>query len=514
MTNILDEKLNIDDCLEQYLKDNDLLRPVELQAAKMEKSITEDHLGSILVRNGFLHQDVLVKALIQITNKNLVHEELILPHVPPQLLQDLRCKIAAQTIDEVYLATLGNELEVKYKLQKYFPSQKLVLIDADSDSVESYLDKLKTIHDSESSVLETIIRDAIMYDVSDIHIVPRKESYTVLNRRNGVRNLEREGSKEEYLTLSARIKDRARMDLAERRKPQDGGFGLDFNGRIVDLRVATVPTLDGEVIVIRILDPAKANKKLKDLGISNLQAWTKASSRLNGLCLITGATGSGKTTTLNATVRELDRFGKSIYTAEDPVEYSIPYITQVNINEAVGLNFARALKAFMRADPDVIILGEIRDEDTARNAIKAAETGHLVFATLHTNSIISSVNRLRDLGIPAHELKYVLRSILTQTLVRILCTHCDGTDKNCGRCRGTGYMGRKIVSECHYFNTLEETERVLEKKEVRWRTMVEDAIEFYKSGQTTREEIVRVFGAEVEDILVLHENNNEGVDTQ
>ena len=481
----------------------------------MERSITEDHLGAILVRNGFLHQDILVKALIKITNKNLVHEEIILPHVPPELLYELRCKIAAQTVEDVYVATLGNEDETVYKLQKYFPSQNVVLIDADSDSIEAYLEKLKTIHDSEASLLETIIRDAIMNDVSDIHIIPRAKSYTVLNRRLGVRELELEGDKEDYLTLSARIKDRSRMDLAERRKPQDGGFNIDYNGRIVDLRVATVPTVEGEAIVIRILDPAKANKKLKELGISNIQAWNKASTRLNGLCLITGATGSGKTTTLNATVRELDRFGRSIYTAEDPVEYNIPYIVQVNINDAVGLDFSRALKSFMRADPDVIILGEIRDEDTARNAIKAAETGHLVFATLHTNSIISSVNRMRDLGVPAHELKYVLRAILTQTLVRVSCTHCDGTDKKCQHCRGSGYSGRQIVSECHYFNTMEETELVLEKKEIRWKTIVEDAYDLYMSGATTREEFVRVFGAEAQDMIEERESqskNEESVD--
>lgn len=496
-----EKSLSIDDQLEKYLLKNNILNETELKAAKMERSITEEHLGAILVKNGFLHQDILVKALIEITDKNLVHEEIILPHVPPELLYELRCKIAAQTVEDVYVATLGNKDETIYRLKKHFPSQNIVLIDADSDSVESYLEKLKAIHDSEASLLETIIRDAIMNDVSDIHIIPRPSSFTILNRRLGVRELEMEGDKEDYIVLAARIKDRSRMDLAERRKPQDGGFNIDYNGRIVDLRVATVPTVDGEAIIIRILDPAKANKKLKELGISNIAAWKKGSTRLNGLCLITGATGSGKTTTLNATVRELDRFGKSIYTVEDPVEYNIPFITQVNVNDAVGLDFARALKAFMRADPDVIILGEIRDEDTARNAIKAAETGHLVFATLHTSSIISSVNRMRDLGVPAHELKYVLRAILTQNLIRVSCNHCNGKDKNCSHCRGSGYSGRRIVSECHYFPNTEETELVLEKKEVRWTTMIEDAYSVYASGETTKEELIRIFGSEAEDLI-------------
>jgi len=495
---MIEQSLSRDELLSAYLMDKGLLLPVELQAAQMEQEHTKEELGNILVKNGFLPHDKLIDILLEITDQNLSGEEVILAHVPAELLQELNAKVAAQTVKAVYVASLNPESEVKHKLQPYFPAQDIIFIEAPMDSIETYLDKLSTINDSQASALEKLIRRAISYEVSDIHIIPRFETYTVLFRHMGVRKLEHEGTYEEYLQLAARIKDKSRMDLAEKRVPQDGGFSIEYNGRLVDLRVATVPTTGGESIIIRILDPKNSNKKLKDLGISNLKAWSEGTSRLNGMCLVCGATGSGKTTTLNGTVRELDRFGKAIYTAEDPVEYQIPYIGQCNINESVGLDFSRALKAFMRSDPDIIILGEIRDEDTARNAIKAAETGHLVFATLHTSSILGAVNRFRDLNVPLHELKYVLRAVLAQMLVRTLCTSCGG--KGCEKCFQTGYAGRTIVSECHYFTGVDEVEDILENKKIVWTTMIEDAYAKFENGLTDYKELDRVFGAEFKQL--------------
>lgn len=507
----LNNKKTKDELLEEYLLEHGIVSEQAMMASLMEKNVTEDPLGNILVKNGFLKHEDFVSAVLEVTDNSLYDESVILPHVPHEILLKTKTKISAQTVRDVYVSTLSSEDEVYYHLKKYFMSQNIIFVDSSPESISEYLDKLNSINDGESSVLEQIIRSSIIGGVSDIHIQPRSGSYSVFFRHNGVRRLEREGDMDEYLNLNARIKDRSRMDLAERRIPQDGGFDIEYNGRLVDLRVATVPTLSGEIIVIRILDPEKSNNKLDELGITDIESWRSGASLLHGLCLICGATGSGKTTTLNGTIRELDRFGKAIYTAEDPVEYSVPYVGQVNINEAVGLDFSRALKSFMRADPDVIILGEVRDEETARNAIKAAETGHLVFATLHTSSILGSINRLRDLGVPMHELKYVLRSVLAQTLIRVTCQTCYGEDMDCSRCMGTGYSGRTIVSECYYFNDIKEIEDILSNRTVKWKTMLEDAYEKYINGITDKKEVIRVFGADGMNYIKEHgERNTEG----
>lgn len=487
--------------LKEYLIQHDLIEHVQLDAAIRESAVSKIPLGQTMVLNGFISQDVLIEALIAITDESLFEEDLIVPHVPDEILHETRTKIVTQTVKAVYISTMSDQNEVRYKLQPYFKDIELKFTPANAEDIESYLDKLSNINDSESSILENLIRTAIMKGVSDIHIEPRTHTYTVFYRHLGVRKIVYEGELEEYLQLNARIKDRSKMDLAERRVPQDGGFPIEYNGRIVDLRVATVPMNEGEKITIRILDPAKANNKITSLGISNLNAWRNGTSRSAGLCLICGPTGSGKTTTLNATVRSLNPFEKAIYTAEDPVEYSIPYVSQININEMVGLNFSRAVRAFMRHDPDIIIVGEVRDIDTARNMVKAAETGHLVIATLHTESIHGAIDRLRDIGVDKHELKYILRSIMAQKLMRVLCQRCFGDDKNCPHCFGSGYSGRTIISEAHYFKDVNSVNDLLNTDNVHWVTMIEDAYNKYKEGHTSYEEMFRVFGAEARYII-------------
>ncbi len=504
-------ELSKDELVSEYLLKNKLVSKEMIFAANKESEITEEAVGNILVSNGFLAHDDLINALLQVTNKNLVHEEVIIAHIDPEILRSTRTKIAAQTIKKVFLATMSDEMEVRYNLAKEFPQQEIEFINASPESIEDYLDKLDMINNSEDSVLETMLREAIANGVSDIHIIPRKNSYSVFYRHLGVRTIVKEGDLEEYITLIARIKNKAKVDIAEKRIPLDGGFYIEYNGRIVDLRVGTVPTISGEVCVMRILDPANANRKVSDIGITNLDGWMKGCRRINGLCLVVGPTGSGKTTTLNSTAKELDRFGKAIYTVEDPVEYQLPYISQVNINVDVGLDFARALKAFLRLDPDVIILGEIRDENTARNAVQAAETGHLVFATLHAGSIKGCVGRLRDLKVPVHELKGILRSVLAQSLLRTVCSSCHGDcrrnpsnylDENaCKKCLNTGYSGRTIISECHYFENEEEVEEMLAGGSVKWRTVIEDAYYKYVDGVTDYDEFIRVFDSQGLDMI-------------
>lgn len=507
--------------LSEILLSRDIVPEEAIRTAKMESDITGDDITKILVRNGFVTQDKVLDIIIDLDSETLTNEEVIVPNIKPEVLINNKTMINAVTDKIVFFSTVNNNQadEIAYMLQQnYFPKHEIRQIPCNIAKYNEYAEKIKSIYEDDGNLVDRIIRKAIKNDISDIHIVPQYDTYTVLFRFLGVRYPDDMGTKEEYNQLGARIKDLSKMDMSERRKPQDGGFQLDYNGRYVDLRVATVPTPDGEIIVIRILDPEKAQLSLTSLGISAVEEWRKGASRSDGLCLICGPTGSGKTTTLNSTLREQDRFGKAIFTIEDPVEYRIPYIGQVNINTNVGLDFARAIKAFMRSDPDVIVVGEVRDDETARNAIKAAETGHLVFATLHTGSIPGAVSRLRDLGVEAHELKYVLRAVMAQRLMRIICTTCHGTGKTddaegkeCQTCQGKSYSGRTVVSEVKYFSEMKDVLDIITSNEkdadITWKTMIEDGYDKFNKNITSPGEFIRLFGTEAERIL-----SNQGYD--
>jgi general secretion pathway protein E len=501
LNNIVAEK---DRILSEHLVTNGLVTAKALRASLMEQNITHENLGLILVQNGCLSHDELVEAMLSITDESLIDEELILAYIPPSLLQKHRAMIVAETAHNVYIATLGDHQSCSYDLARFFPKQNIRFIPANIEKIENYHAKLSKIHNSDQSILEKIMRKAIMHGASDIHIMPKRGSYSIFLRILGENHLDYEGSLDEYNKVSAMIKDRAKMDLAERRKPQDGSYTIEYNGRYIDLRVGTVPAKMGEVIVMRILDPEKTNVKLKNLGITDVEDWHKAISRSDGIILICGTTGSGKTTTLTATIREMDRLGKAIYTAEDPVEYNQPFVRQVNINDVVGLDYSAAIKAFMRADPDIIIIGEIRDLNTARNAIKAAETGHLVIATMHTSSIAGSITRLRDLGVEPHEIKYILRGVLTQKLMKVLCKKCEG--KGCEACMKTGYGSRTIISECKYFRNKDEVEHMINGGKPTWSTIIEDAFAKYDNGQTNFDELLYIFGDEA---VVLEQQRND-----
>ncbi|HRJ13328.1 MAG TPA: ATPase, T2SS/T4P/T4SS family, partial [Alphaproteobacteria bacterium] len=338
-----------------------------------------------------------------------------------------------------------------------------------------------------------LLSRAVRSNASDIHIEPRSHSFTVFFRLLGVRQIVHEGSLEQFGVMAAQIKDRSRMDQVETRVPQDGSFSIVTVGRVVDARVATIPTVNGEVVVIRLLDPDRANVRLEALGISRIDELHSAVNYPYGLALVCGATGSGKTTTLNATVREMDRFERSIRTVEEPVEYRIPYVAQVNVNRIVGLDFATALRAFMRADPDVIVLGEIRDVETGSLTLRAAETGHMVMATLHTGSIRGAFGRLKALEVSPLDLQPLLRGVLVQRLIRTLCIACRGS--GCHVCFGTGFSGRTVVSECTSFRSESEVKRAFDG-ESWWPSMIRDAMDKVEQGTTSVLELRRVFHSE------------------
>lgn len=506
----MNELVTRDVQVEQYLNKHELVSEIAVSAAKKEAAITGDGLGEVLVKNGFLHQDSLVEALLQVTDDALLDEELILPHVPGHVLRDLQCMILAQTIESVYVATTSKASVVKFALAEFFPDQKIKFISANQNRIDQYLEKVDAIEESDTTIVEKLIRESVLQGASDIHIKPRKATYSVFIRRLGVMELVHEGDIAEYLMVTSKIKAMSKkMDIAERRLPQDGSFSFDVNGRLIDLRIVTLPSVDSEACVIRILDPQNSAKSLTDLGITNLDQWERAITRRSGLCLVCGPTGSGKTTTLSATIHSLNRFEQSIYSAEDPVEYNIPYVTQVSINPAVGLTYAKAMKAFLRADPDIILLGEIRDEETAALAIEAARTGHLVIATVHTESVKGIINRFKDLKVKPSDLAEVLLSGMAQKLIRTLCQSCGGQDRQCTKCDGKKYVDRTVVSECHYFRSQEEVEKLIEGGNRSWNSILDDAMSKFSEGVTDTAEMKRVFGAEFEDAV--DQSTSDGV---
>lgn len=487
----------MDKVLGELLLKRGLITKERLQASLMEQTVTKERLGKILVRNGFLRQDILLRLMREINPNSLHDESVFQTAIPAEILIQTRSMIVALVEDTLYLSTLSSPELVRRRIRPYTIGYKVAFTAANPVRMQEYLGQLSSNDEDEMLSWEKIFYDAMRTKCSDIHVLPRHGSYTVMYRRDGVLNLTHEGSRDEYIALVSRVKDLAKMDMAERRRPQDGGFSMEYSGRIISFRVATSPIVHGEKLVVRILDPDAVNLDLSQMGITRIAEWRRAVQRTSGLCLICGPTGSGKTTTLSATVREMNFLERAIYSVEDPVEHLLPYGAQVNVNPAVGLGFSEAVRAFMRQDPDVILVGEIRDIDTARNALKAGETGHLSIGTLHTDSIITTLGRLRDIGVASHELRHLLRGVMVQRLMRVYCKECGG--KGCDLCSGSGYKGREAVSEVASFSNEEDVDAVIAGK-VSWPTIQQDGRAKVLAGKTSEAEFERVFGIPMSDV--------------
>ena len=369
-----------------------------------------------------------------------------------------------------------------------------------------------------------ILSDAISKGASDIHIEPYETRVRVRYRIDGVLY--------EQVTIPPKIKDAviarikiiSKLNVVERRLPQDGRIKLRVGEKEVDIRVSTVPTVFGEKVVMRLLDKSGLVFDLEKLGFEpeQLNIFENAINKPYGMILITGPTGSGKTTTLYSALRKINREGINIMTVEDPVEYNFEGLNQVNVNETVGLTFATALRAFLRQDPDVILVGEIRDYETADIAIKASLTGHLVFSTLHTNNAPSTVTRLIDMGVEPFLVASSLLIVVAQRLVRKVCPYCKeeyrpkeellkalGIEdqkvfyrgKGCNNCRNTGYKGRIALYEIMEVNdeirkaiVRKEDENIIRELAIKngMKTLLETGITKAKMGITTVEEVLRV----------------------
>ncbi len=351
-----------------------------------------------------------------------------------------------------------------------------------------------------SEILNAYLDEAIELNVSDIHLEPFKDYVTIRYRIDGELVIMRKIPHEAYEVLVGRIKVWSNIDIIDKRLPLDGKISYSFGGKNFDIRVATMPTIYGEKIVLRLLYKDDALINLEKLGYASedINILKHMLSANNGIILICGPTGSGKSTSLYSFLKELDNKTKNIITIEDPVEYTIDGITQINVNNKVNLTFPKCLRSILRSDPDVIMIGEIRDEETAEIAVKAAITGHLVLSTLHTNDSITSISRLYNMGIPKYLISDALVGVISQRLIRKKCTLCHG--KGCEKCSNTGYKGRICCYE--YFvsdgilreminenKTQAQIKNYLIKKD--FKSIEERAKELYENGVTTFEEYRR-----------------------
>ncbi|MCL1812623.1 MAG: GspE/PulE family protein [Treponema sp.] len=342
--------------------------------------------------------------------------------------------------------------------------------------------------------------DAVKMGASDIHLEAQRESVQVRYRIDGMLRLVKRLEPGIFQQLSNRIKVMAGLNTLELRLPQDGRITVIIEGKRKDMRVSIVPVTDGESIVLRLFQEAEEVFSLDDLGfhIDDLKALRQAVKLPYGLVMFSGPTGSGKTTTLHALLSELPSMERKIITIEDPVEQYVPGINQIQINEAINLNFDGMLRRVLRQDPDVIMVGEIRDEATAELALRSSLTGHLILSTLHTNDSAGIITRLTDMGIAPYLTAASLRYCSAQRLVRRLCKKCNG--KGCNFCGGSGFRGRSVIGEVFCVDeeirfligkekTADEIRKVLIKKGMK--TLFERGMEKVKKGITTREELER-----------------------
>jgi type IV pilus assembly protein PilB len=353
-----------------------------------------------------------------------------------------------------------------------------------AQSTTALTDENVSDSDDEAPIIRFVnllISQAIMDHASDIHIEPQRDGLAVRYRIDGVLHEMQRASRSMIAGVISRLKIMAGMDIAERRKPQDGRISVAQAGRSVDLRVATLPTVWGEKVVMRILDSEGSHISIDDLNLSprNLEVFRSSFNKPHGMVLVTGPTGSGKSTTLYSVVEEVARPEVNVITVEDPVEYRMNGVNQVQVNVKAGLTFASALRSILRSDPDIVLIGEIRDRETAQIAIEASLTGHLVLSTLHTNDAPSAVTRLVEMGVEPFLVGSAMECVVAQRLARRLCPHCreayqptrdelEGLrfplpqgnpmptfwrPRGCQKCSGTGYSGRIAIHEVMQVDT-------------------------------------------------------------
>ncbi len=532
----------------------ELMRALQLQ----KESDFSRKLGEILVDEGFVTEREISEQLAEQLRLEFVDlygvdlDLKLLEQFPLQVLKNAWAVPFGEDDESIHVATSDplnyDALEV---LERSVVTKPVKLYLAMKGEIQHIFQRIEIIHSTKSIVAEVkreirqhgvkneseesavlklirlVIRDAILRNASDLHIEPDAHEVSVRARVDGVLHETFVFDLEVYTALASRIKILGNLDISERRKSQDGRFMLIVDGKEYDFRLSATPTLHGESIVMRILDQQKVLMKMSELGFEeeNLRTFHEVIRQPYGIVLLTGPTGSGKTTTLYAALNEIKSIENKVLTIEDPVEYQLPLIQQVQVNEKIGFTFAKALKSFLRQDPDIIMVGEIRDFETLGAAAQASLTGHLVFSTLHTNDAPSAVSRMVQMGLEPYLIADALIAIVAQRLVRKICPYCKTESRphhdlikrvekylpenplffrgtGCPECEMTGYMGRTLIVEILRVNEavaqkisegatrLEIAKAALE--EGAYRPMVEDGLRKVLSGVTTLEEILRV----------------------
>jgi len=489
----------------------------QIRAANFERGVTGRSLVDTLKQNRYLSDKDTLVAMESYNAGSLSYLTSWDIAVPKELLKEHNILINAVQEDHVTVSSTEPERLVRDIVSYYYPNKEVRFVAFRVAQFEEFLEKLEQpIEDvivggltgsleaesivkdieEDNEILTNLLRRCTIFGGSDIHIEPKSETYLVKVRYNGELVQIHEGSKDQHKVLVAQLKDKASIDMMEERVDQDGSFREIVGDNTVDYRVVLIPIGHGQKEVIRILDPENSTKKLNELGMSEdvYARMQRLLERPKGLILIIGTTGSGKSTTLEASYGEIDSLGKAIYAAEAPVEYHTTNISKTSKNDLVGMTMGRITRSYMRGDPDVISVGEVRDEETARGIVDSAETGHLTMGTLHSGSAAEAHQRLVGKGVEELALESALCGVLYQRLFKTTCQHCLG--KGCAACFNTGYGGRLVFAELASFNTREEVRRMA-SGETWWPSLLDDGLEKFGRGYTDEKEMERVFGDEL-----------------
>ncbi len=552
--------------LGESLVEEGIITAEQLKQAQEEEKRSGMRLNKVIVKLGFIAQDDLVSFLSErlgvprIELSNYLIDQKIVELIPEELARKyelipvlkignrLTCAMVDPgnvfALDEVRAKTgltiepsVASETEIKKALNEQYGakgSMEDLIKSIDEEKLgigagkEIDVKKLKGIVEEPVVIklVNLIVIRAVKEGASDIHIEPEEETLKTRLRVDGMLHEIESLPKHLQSAIISRIKIMANLDIAERRIPQDGRFTMKMEGKQIDVRVSSVPTIYGENVVMRLLDASSALLTLEQLGFSKqmLEKYSKLIIRPHGIILVTGPTGSGKTTTLYASLDKINTAEKNIITIEDPVEYKLAGIRQIQMDTKVGLTFANGLRSILRQDPNIIMVGEIRDLETAEIAIQAALTGHLVFSTLHTNDAPAAVTRMVDMGVEPFLISSSIIGILAQRLVRKICNECKEKylpikeelkdiglheddriefykGKGCPKCMNTGYKGRISIYELMLPDGLIHNAIVSKSpaEEIRklarlagMITLMEDGIEKVRAGVTTVEEVLRV----------------------